>query len=297
MELKNLRAFVEVVRQNGFTAAGKTLCATQSTVSKAVRQLEDEIGAPLLDRLAPKPRLTAIGEAVYPRALRLLAERDDLLAEIAELRGLKRGVLRLGLPPVGSGLLFAPLFTKFLKLYPGVEISLVEHGSARLEEILRLGEIDFAASLLPVDEDFEFHEIRRDPMMALVAADSPLAGRERVSIRDLRDMPLILFESGFAQNRLIINACHRAGFEPEVAARSGQIDFIVELAGAGLGAAFLPRLLVKGQGGDKARGGVIGVMLDEPDVDWRLALVWRKGAFLSDAARAWLALAREARFS
>jgi DNA-binding transcriptional LysR family regulator len=77
MELKNLRAFVEVVRQSGFTAEGKTLCATQSTVSKAVRQLEDEIGAPLIDRLAPKPRLTAIGEAVYPRALRLLAERDE----------------------------------------------------------------------------------------------------------------------------------------------------------------------------------------------------------------------------
>ncbi len=292
MELKNLRAFVEVIRQNGFTAAGKTLNATQSTVSKAVRQLEVEIGAPLLDRLAAKPRMTPIGEAVYARALRLLAEREDLLAEIAELRGLKRGVLRLGLPPVGSGILFAPLFAKFRKLYPGVDISLAEHGSARLEEILRLGEIDFAASLLPVDEDFEWHEIRRDPLMALVAADSPLAGRARVSIKDLRDVPLILFESGFAQNRVIIAACHSKGFEPEVAARSSQIDFIVELAAAGLGAAFLPRLLVKSH----PREGVVSVMLDEPDVDWRLALVWRKGAYLSDAARAWQALALTSSF-
>ena len=292
MELKNLRAFVEVVRQNGFTAAGKTLCATQSTVSKAVRQIEDEIGAPLLDRLALKPRLTAVGEAVYARALRLLAERDDLLAEIAELRGLKRGVLRLGLPPVGSGILFAPLFTRFRKIYPGIDIRLVEHGSARLEEILRLGEIDFAASLLPVDEDFEWHEIRRDPLMTLVAADSQLAAQERVSIDDLRDIPLILFESGFAQNRVIINACHRAGFEPVVAARSNQIDFIVELAAAGLGAAFLPRLLDR----SRTRVGVVSLVLDEPDVDWRLALVWRKGAYLSDAARAWQALVMESRF-
>jgi DNA-binding transcriptional LysR family regulator len=292
MELKNLRAFVEVVRQNGFTAAGKVLCATQSTVSKAVRQIEDEIGAPLLDRLAPKPRLTAVGEAVYARALRLLAEREDLLTEIAELRGLKRGVLRLGLPPVGSGILFAPLFTKFRKLYPGIDIRLAEHGSARLEEILRLGEIDFAASLLPVDEDFEWHEIRRDPLMTLVAADNPLAARECVRIDDLRDIPLILFESGFAQNRVIINACHRAGFEPVVAARSSQIDFIVELAAAGLGAAFLPRLLDR----SRTRVGVVSLVLDEPDVDWRLALVWRRGAYLSDAARAWQALVMETRF-
>ena len=292
MELKNLRAFVEVVRQNGFTAAGKVLNATQSTVSKAVRQIEDEIGAPLLDRLATKPRLTPIGEAVYARALRLLAERDDLLAEIAELRGLKRGVLRLGLPPVGSGILFAPLFARFRKIYPGIDIRLAEHGSSRLEEILRLGEIDFAASLLPVDEDFEWHEIRRDPLMTLIAADHPLAARERISIDDLCDIPLILFESGFAQNRLILNACHRAGFEPVVAARSSQIDFIVELAAAGVGAAFLPRLLDK----SRARVGVVSLVLDAPDVDWRLALVWRKGAYLSDAARAWQELAMTSRF-
>ncbi len=292
MELKNLRAFVEVIRQNGFTAAGKTLCATQSTVSKAVRQIEDEIGAPLLDRQALKPRLTAVGEVVYARALRLLAERDDLLAEIAELRGLKRGVLRLGLPPVGSGILFAPLFARFRKLHPGVDIRLVEHGSARLEEILRLGEIDFAASLLPVDADFEWHEIRRDPLMTLVAAESPLCQRKSVSIDDLRDIPLVLFESGFAQNRVIINACHSKGFEPVVAARSSQIDFIVELVAAGLGAAFLPRLLDR----RRTQVGVVSVVLDEPGVDWRLALVWRKGAYLSDAARAWQALAMESRF-
>jgi len=281
-----------VVRQNGFTAAGKVLHATQSTVSKAVRQIEDEIGAPLLDRLAQKPRLTPIGEAVYARALRLLAERDDLLAEIAELRGLKRGVLRLGLPPVGSGILFAPLFARFRKNYPGIDIRLVEHGSARLEEILRLGEIDFAASLLPVDEDFEWHEIRRDPLMTLVAADNPLSQQKKINIDDLRDIPLVLFESGFAQNRLVIAACHRAGFEPVVAARSSQIDFIIELTASGVGAAFLPRLLDK----HHTSPGVASLVLDEPDVDWRLALVWRKGAYLSDAARAWQTLAIETRF-
>ena len=98
-----------------------------------------------------------------------------MLAEIDELRGLKRGVLRLGLPPVGSGILFAPLFARFRKAYPGIDIRLVEQGSARLEEILRLGEIDFAASLLPVDDDFEAREVRRDQLMTLVAADNPLS--------------------------------------------------------------------------------------------------------------------------
>jgi DNA-binding transcriptional LysR family regulator len=77
-----------------------------------------------------------------------------------------------------------------------------------------------------------------------------------------------------------------------VAARSSQIDFVIELAAAGVGAAFLPRLLDRRRAGV----GVVSLALDEPDVDWRLALVWRKGAYLSDAARAWQALAMTSRF-
>ena len=102
MELRTLRAFVEVVRQGGFSQAAKTVFATQSTVSKAVKQLEDEIGVPLLDRIGHRSRLTVAGEVVYRRAVKMLAQRDDLIAEIEDLRGLRRGVLRLGLPPVGS---------------------------------------------------------------------------------------------------------------------------------------------------------------------------------------------------
>ena len=131
MELRTLRAFVEVVRQGGFTQAAKKVFATQSTVSKAIKHLEDEIGVPLLDRIGHRSKLTAAGEIVYQRALRMLAERNDLMTELDELRGLKRGTLRLGLPPVGSSTLFAPLFAAYHKRHPGVEIRLVEHGGER----------------------------------------------------------------------------------------------------------------------------------------------------------------------
>ena len=155
MELRTLRAFVEVVRQGGFTQAAKKVFATQSTVSKAIKHLEDEIGVPLLDRIGHRSKLTAAGEIVYQRALRMLAERNDLMTELDELRGLKRGTLRLGLPPVGSSTLFAPLFAAYHKRYPGVEIRLVEHGGERLEELLLSGEIELAASLLPASDTME----------------------------------------------------------------------------------------------------------------------------------------------
>ena len=136
MELRNLKAFVEVVRQGGFSRAARTLFSTQSTVSKAVGQLEAECGEALLERLGTGVRLTAAGELVYARALAMLAESEHLAAELADLRGLLSGRLRLGLPIFGSARLFAPLFAEYRSRWPNVEIELMEQGSARLEEAL-----------------------------------------------------------------------------------------------------------------------------------------------------------------
>jgi DNA-binding transcriptional LysR family regulator len=286
MELRTLRAFVEVVRQGGFTQAAKKVFATQSTVSKAIKHLEDEIGVPLLDRIGHRSKLTAAGEIVYQRALRMLAERNDLMTELDELRGLKRGTLRLGLPPVGSSTLFAPLFAAYHKRYPGVEIRLVEHGGERLEELLLSGEIELAASLLPVSDTMEWQAVRREPLTVLLSTNDELSRRRSVGLPAVKHLPFILFETGFALNRIILDACHRHGFEPNIVARSSQIDFIVELAAAGLGAAFLPRMIA-----DRRKlPSVSRVLLVEPDTDWHIAMVWRRGAYLSQAARAWLDL-------
>lgn len=290
MELRTLRAFVEVVRQGGFSKAAKAVFATQSTVSKAVKQLEDELGLPLLDRIGHRSTLTAAGEIVYRRALRLLAERYDLEAELAELRGLRRGTLRLGLPPIGSSILFAPLFAIYRRRHPEIEIRLAEHGSDRLMEALRAGEVDFAGLLLPIAEEFAWQAVRREPLMALLSAGHPLANRPAVTLSELRRTPFILFETGFALNRIIADACRQQGFEPHISARSSQIDFIAELAGAGLGVAFLPQTIAE----QRAGAAVALVPLDEPGTEWDMAMAWRRGAYLSPAAEAWLTLLREA---
>ena len=289
MELRTLRAFVEVVRQGGFSQAAKVVFVTQSTVSKAVKQLEDELGLPLLDRLGSGIKPTAAGEIVYRRALRLLAERDDLAAELTDLKGLKRGALRLGLPPIGSSTLFAPLFTVYRQRHPEIEMRLVEHGSDRLQELLAAGDIDFAGLLLPAPDEFSSQLVRREPLVAMLAADHPASAWPSVRLRDLRDTPFILFDAGFALNRIILDACRREGFEPNVVARSSQIDFIAQLAGAGLGVAFLPRMIAM----ERAQMPFRPVLLDDPDTEWAMAMAWRRGAYMSPAGAAWLALLRE----
>ncbi len=289
MELRNLRAFVEVARQGGFSRAARALFSTQSTVSKAVRQLEEELDEALFVRLGAGVRLTEAGELAYARATVILAESEHLLAELSDMRGLLSGRLRLGLPIFGSARLFAPLFAEYRSRYPGVEIELMEQGSARLEEALMAGEVELAVSLLPIAEAFDWQPVRDDPMMAVLRADHPLRRQEAIRLTQLAEEPFILFEQGFALNTRIEAACRARGFSPRLAARSGQVDFIIALVAAGLGVALLPRILTDGRNLDPLGA----VLVDETDLRWRAALLWRKGARLSPAARAWLALARE----
>lgn len=288
IDLRRLRFFVEVVRQGGFSRAAKIVFATQPTVSKAVKQLEDELGVPLLSRIGHRSELTAAGKVVYRRALGLLTEGEDLIAELDELRGLKRGTLHLGFPRLGSSSLFAPMYASFRRRYPGVDVELAVHDSKRLEESLRAGELDLAALVHPIPQDFDSQDVRTEPLVVLLPRDHAVADRDALGLAGLADFPFILFDEGFALNELILETCRNNGITPKIAARSSQVDFIFELVAAGVGVAFLPRVLAEQRPHRRVRC----ALLDEPECNWRIALAWRRGGYLSHAARAWLAHAR-----
>lgn len=289
IELRALRAFVEVVKQGGFSRAADILFSTQSTVSKAVKQLEDELDVTLLDRVGHRSRLTAAGEIVYRRAVSMLVAREDLVAELDDLRGLKSGSLRIGFS-VGSSILFAPLFASYRQRYPGIDVRFALHGSKRLTELLLAGELDLGAMLLPLPDELEWQYVHVEPLMVLMAKDHPLAHSDKLDLKRLAHSPFIFFEEDFALNQVILDACERRGIKTQIVARSRQIDFIVELVALGVGIAFLPRMLLERRHHPSIRY----ALLDEPQTEWRIALAWRRGAYLSHAAREWLSLTREA---
>jgi len=287
MDLRSLSLFVEVVRRNGFTEAARVVHATQSTVSKSVKQLEDSLGVQLLDRSGHRVALTSAGEIVYRHALSLLAQRDDMLTALDALHGRKRGQLRLGLPTIGADLLFAPVFAAYHRHYPGIGLHLVEGGCTDLETRLRAGAVELAGLLAPVPEEFEWRRIRREPIVALISRNHPLAEAGSAPLEALRDTPFVLFDEGFTMNRIVREGCARAGFAPNVAAQSSQVGFIVELAASGLGVGFLPRLIANMHAGDDTAQ----LALPDAGMMWDMGLAWRRGAYLSQAATAWVELA------
>ncbi|MBB3397015.1 MULTISPECIES: LysR family transcriptional regulator [unclassified Rhizobium] len=289
MELRTLRAFVEVIRCGGFTEAGKTIFATQSTVSKMVKQLEEDVGVQLIDRSAPRPRPTEPGLLVYQRALDMLAMRDELLMQIGELHSFKRGVLRVGVPTVGGDTLFAPVIAEYRRRFPLIQINLIEHGSARLHELLRGGDLDVAGILLPVESDLEYRKVRREPVVVLTPEGAYPARKTSISLAELQDQSFLLFQQGFALNEMILAACRRQGFVPNVAMQSAQTRFIAKLVEARLGVAFMPRMVAMADRPDS----VAILELDNPDIVWDMSLAWRRDGYLPKAATAFIDLVQE----
>jgi DNA-binding transcriptional LysR family regulator len=286
MELRNLRAFAEVARCGGFSAAARAIGSTQSTVSKAVSQLEHDCGTKLVQRLGRGLSLTEAGELVRKRAETMLKERELLVAELADLQGLLRGRLRLGLPVLASGVLFAAKVAAFRKQHPQVQLQLTEHRTSLLEEGVRKGEIEIGATLLPVPRDFAWRLIHVDTMMVLLPNEHPLAKARELSLQQLAKEQTILLEEGFAVNALVRSAYRRLHLRLRQSGTTGNVDFTLAMVASGMGIAFLPKILL----GSRPHPAVRAIAVRREDLEWQLAAIWRKSDALSAAARRWIEL-------
>lgn len=286
MEFKQLRTFAEVVRHGSFTQAAVHLNASQSAVSKQVAQLEQSLRVQLLERSGPHIRLTAAGEVVLRRAEDMLRLRRELHTELDDLTHLHRGELRLGLPLLGADALFAGRFAEYRRRYPNIDVHLIEGGSKTMEEMVRSGELELGGGLTPDEPGFDRQPFCNEPLDVLLPADHPLATRESLELVELSDTPFLLYQQSFTLNDRLLRACREAGFEPKEGGRSGQADFLGALVAAGQGAVLLPRVVAK----DLERPGLVRVLLSQPDLRWDISFIWRRDAYLSNAAKAWLAL-------
>ncbi|MQA39588.1 LysR substrate-binding domain-containing protein [Rugamonas aquatica] len=290
MDLRSLRYFVETVRLNSFTQAAESLHVTQSTISKMVRQLEQEVGAQLLLREGRTLTLTDTGSVVYARGEQMLAVMQQLTAEVRDTQEARRGQLTIGIPPM-INLLFTPVLKAFRQRHPDIALTLREDAGQALERQVAMGELEIGMTVLPADPHLTLQTspIASYPIWALAARGTFQKHRTTLKLKALAGMPLVLLKDDFALTRSLRHAFSAAGFEPQIAAQSGQWDWLVAMASAGMGVALLPEPFIHRL--------AIGHRLDavrlvEPELQWQAAHVWR-GDYLSHAARAWLAVCED----
>ncbi|HET8568387.1 MAG TPA: LysR substrate-binding domain-containing protein [Candidatus Limnocylindria bacterium] len=287
MELHQLRYFVAVAEQRHFTRAAREIGVAQPSVSKQIGKLESEIGAPLFSRTRSGVVLTQAGEVLLPWARRILEGVDGARVEVRELTALARGRLAVGATPSLTTVLLPPVLARFHDEHPGVELQVREAGSRDLLEGLASGACEVALVIMPVPASISARPLLREELVVAVARGHPLAKRREVSLADLRGVPLVMFRDGYDLRASTLAACARAGFEPTIAVEGGEMDGVLRMTAAGLGAAVVPSIVVE-------RGGpLVAVRLVRPGLQRTIGVAYRKDWPLSRAAEAFIAAAGE----
>lgn len=285
MEIRHLQYVLELARLRSFTKAAEALHISQPTLSKMIKNLEEELGVDLFIRIGKRVELTDAGIVILKQAQPIIDSFNNLTRELNDLTNLNKGSIRIGLPPMAGASFFPEVMSRFRRRYPGLTIQMVEDGSKKIEKEVAAGHLDMGVVLLPTNESlFETYPIVQEQLKLIVHPLHPFANRDEVSLYELEKEPFILFREDFALHDIILAECVRAGFQPHVLYESSQWDFIRGMVAAGLGIALLPETICKSLDPSQVRQ----VRLVQPVIPWHLAMVWRKNSYLSHAAREWI---------
>jgi len=260
LTLQQLRTFRAVADHMSFSAAAVQLGISQPSVSYQVKELETVLGLPLLDRLGKRIRLTEAGEILYGYARRTLNLLDEAAVTFEQIRGLRRGRLRVGATTT-VGIYVIPLaLGAFKKRHPGLQVSLDISGRNTMQDRVLKGTVDMAILSPPVDDtELVAEPFMNDELVMVVPAGHPLGGRPDLTLRDFKDEPFLMREAGSGTRLCVEEAAQRAGVTLQTAMELGSNGAIKHAVEAGLGVAVLSRHAIELE---RREGGLLVVDVD-----------------------------------
>lgn len=272
MDLRRLRYFVAVAEELHFGRAARRLNVSQPPLSVQVRTLEREIGAPLLIRTQRRVELTEAGRVLLEEARRLLDQAEAAVVHARRAAEGAVGRLAIGFVSTVDYSFLPPLVRRFRQKHPGIALKLLELTGDRQQALLQSGELDLGLSILPSPAaGLTTRPVFREPLVAAVPANHPLAARRRTTLRSLSAEPFIQFPRELAPGLydLAIAACQKSGFTPHLAQEAIQMQTILGLVAAGLGVALVPHCMSKLQ-----RPGVRYLALDASGFEVETVALW-----------------------
>ncbi|MFJ9037249.1 LysR family transcriptional regulator [Streptomyces sp. NPDC102406] len=291
MELRHLEYFVAVAEEQNFTRAAARLHIVQSAVSAAVKALERELDARLLDRNSKRVLLTDAGRALLPKARIALDAARDAADAVAEVRGALRGTLRLGTLTSIRLIDLPALLGEFHRRHPGVQVQIgvAPTGSRGHLAALTEGRLDLAFVSLPGPRPagVELLPLTGSTLYLVVPPDHPFAGRADVGIGELSGLRFIDCPVGYGNRAVADRAFAAAGVARHVTIEITDIATSADYVRAGLGVALLPRFLAP------TTHGLAVLPVTGADLHWPLSLAAPAGRAPSAAARALTDLLRE----
>jgi len=208
----------------------------QSVVSRHIAQLERDAGSRLFRRTGRGVVLTELGQQLYPRIKRLIAESESFADEVRASRGVPVGDVRLGLLPSTVPSLAGPLYQHVLKQFPKVRLHLMEGSSSQLQEMLDEGRLDLSLLLRDGGESSVDEPVLMEGALCLVLASSdPLAGRQEIRFEEVAKLPLVLPGEPHPLRERLSSLARKLGLSLQIAAEANSIRLQHEIAASGAG--------------------------------------------------------------
>jgi LysR family transcriptional regulator, transcription activator of glutamate synthase operon len=288
MELRQLRYLTLLAEELSFTRAAARANVAQPALSRQIRNLEDELGTPLVDRTSRRVRMTLAGQGLVERATLILTQVDEARADIQGMTRLLSGRLSIGVTRTPGPVDVAALLCAFHDRHPGVELEVSEELSAVIADRLRADELELGLISGVSDQlrrGLELEQIAHEPLVVIVPASHPLAAGGELDARELGVETLVVFPPRATIRETVEAVAADAGVRPRVMFETSDTNRMRELVSIGLGVGILPL-------SDATRPGppVATTTLRGNRPEYRMYLARRSRRRLSPAALAMAAL-------
>lgn len=290
MDIRQLRYFVAIAEERQITAAAKKLQMAQPPLSQQLKNLEEEIGVPLVERNGKKLKLTETGEALYQHALKIIKQFEEAQQEIVFIgQGLK-GNLNIGVNTLSFSYL-PHLLQDFQIKYPNVKQKIVQNDSRQLESLLKERIIELAIVRFPMKlDEYSVLPLVTEPFVFVSAQEIGLT--KTISFKEIANYPLILPSTeGLGIYQLIYEEFTRNHHEPNIICECSDIGIALELVAAKMGATIIPKSLMHMY----RHHHVYVYEIEHTTLTSSTAIIWLKNHYLSKAAQNFIEMLQQIR--
>ena len=289
MNLSWIKEFIVLSETGNYLAASGKLYIAQSSLSRHIKAMEEELGVLLFERTTRTVTLSAFGELFLPYARKIAELENQYQFELFQYKRKVSGAVSVGAIPSMSQYGILDLFEQFWKRYPDYSLDIQESDSTELMERLVRGEIDMAfvriSPYLHIDDGFEQITYARDSLAAIIPAGHALAERSEIHVKDLKDEPLLLLAGDTLMFQLCLSACRKAHFEPRIAFTGHKSENILSMVEKGFGIALLTQSPIQ----EKLTDSMVMIPV-EPKIETAIVLLYRKGRRLSVPEREFISM-------
>jgi LysR family hydrogen peroxide-inducible transcriptional activator len=246
MNLRALQYFIKLAELKHFSKAAEACFVSQPTLSTQIKNLEEELGVQLVERIPRKVQLTLVGQEIAERARHVLRDVEQIKMTARRSRDPETGTLRLGIFPTLAPYLLPHVVPGIRQRFPELKLQLAEEKSEDILRMLDDGILDAALLALPIDADgLEMEILFEEPFMLAMSQSHALNNRDSIKLKDLDGRELLLLADGHCLREHALEVCALAGARERVDFHATSMETLRQMVAADVGITLMPVLAVK----------------------------------------------------